>query len=176
MLSHGAAAHCQSLKFPGACLTNGRRFQFHDTRNRRDFPEAKRGSVAPEIFELVRRQFRIANGVLNIFVAEKTLDRSGVLPIIGELNPHACRSHADGLLVPPPYIGPPPPVQGPPTQSCIETAIQLAYQTGSARVSAMPLRKHVVTTRQCASRSSHHRRRSVGGPDDQGIGGGLGRF
>ena len=46
----------------------------------------------------------------------------------------AVPGHADGLLVPPPYIGPPPPVQGPPTQSCIETAIQLAYQTGSARV------------------------------------------
>lgn len=57
------------------------------------------------------------------------------------------RAHADGLLLPPPppppeYVGPPPqlyslPVpgrQGPPMQSCIETAIQLAYQTGSRQV------------------------------------------
>jgi hypothetical protein len=59
------------------------------------------------------------------------------------------RAHADGLLVPPPpppvVYGPPPPVrplwslpvpgvQGPPSQSCIETAIQLAYQTGSRNV------------------------------------------
>ena len=57
----------------------------------------------------------------------------------------AMPAHADGLLVPPPpYAGPPPMlpgyslpvpgVQGPPTQSCIETAIQLAYQTGSRAV------------------------------------------
>ena len=56
------------------------------------------------------------------------------------------KAHADGLLVPPPppgYYQPPPPplyslptqgVQGPPTQSCVETAIQLAYQTGSRQV------------------------------------------
>jgi|KBSMisStaDraftv2_1062788.scaffolds.fasta_scaffold00032_116 hypothetical protein len=58
------------------------------------------------------------------------------------------RAHADGLLVPPPpppaygYGPPPPPLyslptpgfQGPPSQSCIETAIQLAYQTGSRQV------------------------------------------
>lgn len=56
------------------------------------------------------------------------------------------RAHADGLLVPPPpppvAYGPPPVlyslptqgVQGPPSQSCIETAIQLAYQTGSRQV------------------------------------------
>ena len=48
-------------------------------------------------------------------------------------------AHADGLLVPPP----PPPVaapytlpylQGPPTRSCITTAIQLGYQTGNRYV------------------------------------------
>lgn len=55
------------------------------------------------------------------------------------------RAHADGLLVPPPPpgYGPPPQplwslptqgIQGPPSQSCIETAIQLAYQTGSRQV------------------------------------------
>ena len=49
---------------------------------------------------------------------------------------------ADGLLVPPPppYALPAPqplygiPLQGAPSQSCIETAIQLAYQTGSRHV------------------------------------------
>ena len=43
----------------------------------------------------------------------------------------------------PPYVGPPPlpwgipmgpVIQEPPRQSCVETAIQLAYQTGNPRV------------------------------------------
>ena len=49
----------------------------------------------------------------------------------------AVPAHADGLLVPPPLpviVPPPPVVQLPPTQSCVETAIQLGYQTGQARV------------------------------------------
>jgi hypothetical protein len=49
----------------------------------------------------------------------------------------AVPARADGLLVPPPptlWSLPVPGVQGPPTQSCIETAIQLAYQTGSRAV------------------------------------------
>ncbi len=56
------------------------------------------------------------------------------------------KARADGLpYEPPPPVayGPPPPVawslptpgyQGPPSQSCVETAIQLAYQTGSRNV------------------------------------------
>lgn len=54
------------------------------------------------------------------------------------------KARADGLLMPPPpAYGPPPPTlyslptpgfQGPPSQSCLETAIQLAYQTGSRQV------------------------------------------
>ena len=53
--------------------------------------------------------------------------------IIGALLNQPAR--ADGLLVPPPSaIYPPPVVQLPPSQSCIEIAIQLAYQTGSRAV------------------------------------------
>jgi hypothetical protein len=57
------------------------------------------------------------------------------------------KARADGMLLPPPpppvaYGPPPQPLyslptpgfQGPPSQSCIETAIQLAYQTGSRQV------------------------------------------
>src|SRR5262245_38451871 len=47
-------------------------------------------------------------------------------------------AHADGLILPPPppslYSLPGPAIQGPPSQSCLETAIQLAYQTGSRAV------------------------------------------
>jgi hypothetical protein len=46
-------------------------------------------------------------------------------------------ARADGLLVPPPLpaiLPPPPAVQLPPSESCIETAIQLGYQTGNPRV------------------------------------------
>ena len=55
----------------------------------------------------------------------------------------AVHANADGLRgLPPAYQPEPPPlfslptqgVQGPPSQSCIETAIQLAYQTGSRQV------------------------------------------
>jgi hypothetical protein len=54
------------------------------------------------------------------------------------------QARADGLPLPPPPVayGPPPVAyslptpghQGPPSQSCVETAIQLAYQTGSRNV------------------------------------------
>jgi hypothetical protein len=58
------------------------------------------------------------------------------------------KARADGLLVPPPpppvYDLPPPGAgvlpytlpyrQGPPTRSCVETAIQLGYQTGNRYV------------------------------------------
>src|SRR5664279_6441171 len=42
-------------------------------------------SVAPEILEPVRRQIRVACGVLNIAMPEVLLDRSRVLPVVGEL-------------------------------------------------------------------------------------------
>jgi hypothetical protein len=52
------------------------------------------------------------------------------------------KARADGLLGLPPAYGPRPPLyslptpgfQRPPSQSCVETAIQLAYQTGSRQV------------------------------------------
>ena len=53
------------------------------------------------------------------------------------------KARADGLPHGPPVAYGPPPVayslptpgyQGPPSQSCVETAIQLAYQTGSRNV------------------------------------------
>ena len=43
-------------------------------------------------------------------------------------------ARADGAFLPPPLYGPPPFVQLPPKQSCVETAIQLGYQTGNPRV------------------------------------------
>ena len=83
VLSHGAAAHCQSLKFPGACLTNGRRFQFHDSRNYAGLSSER--SVAPEIFEPVRRQLGVAHRVLDVLVAEVGLHRPRVCALVGEL-------------------------------------------------------------------------------------------
>jgi hypothetical protein len=49
------------------------------------------------------------------------------------------QARADGLYPPPPpplaaIPLPPPVVQLPPSESCIETAIQLGYQTGNPRV------------------------------------------
>ena len=44
-------------------------------------------SILPEVFEPVCRQFRIADGVLNVLVAEVELNRARILAGVGEIKP-----------------------------------------------------------------------------------------
>src|SRR5690349_13740322 len=49
--------------------------------------------VLPKVFEPIRRQFRVADSVRNVFVAEVMLNRPGVLAVIGKLVTRSVTEH-----------------------------------------------------------------------------------
>ena len=51
------------------------------------------GLVAPEPFEAVGSELRIPDGVLNVSMAEVVLDRTGVVPLVGELEAAGMTQH-----------------------------------------------------------------------------------
>ena len=46
--------------------------------------KAQNDSISPEILEPLGRQFRVADRMLDIFMAEIVLDRPGIVAVIGE--------------------------------------------------------------------------------------------
>lgn len=48
------------------------------------FALATRGSRLPELLEPVGCQFRVSNGLLNVFVTQVALECAGIVPFVGQ--------------------------------------------------------------------------------------------